>query len=73
MLKYPGTRGILRHLRGCGVDSPNQKKRNHDSHFTLSVYQLESRWRNTQVLVYHGPLTNPPFGSCVIYFHHSVT
>ena len=30
-------------------------------------YHLESRWRNSHVLVYHSPFTKPPFGGCAIY------
>ena len=33
------------------------------------MYHVESRWCNSNVLVYHDPLTKPFFGSCAIYFH----
>ena len=33
------------------------------------VYHPESRWHNSHELVYHAPLY---YGSCAIYFHHSV-
>ena len=48
-----------------------EKKRN-------KIYHLESRWHNSHVLDCIGlswmswPFTNPPFGSCAIYFHHGV-
>ena len=30
----------------------------------FQIYHLESRWRNSHVLVYHGPHPKPRFGSC---------
>ena len=33
----------------------------------VMLYHLKSRWRNSHILVYHGP-----FGSCAIYFHYGV-
>ena len=42
------------------------------------IYHLGSRWHNSHVLDCIGlswmswPFTNPPFGSCAIYFHHGV-
>ena len=40
--------------------------------YTALIHHLESTWRNSYVLVLSWPLTNPPFGSCDIYFHHGV-
>ena len=38
----------------------------------LKNYHLESRWRNSHVLVYHGPLQIAAFWEWLaIYFHHS--
>ena len=36
------------------------------------LYHLESRWCNSHVLVCYRLFTNPPFGSCAIYFHYGV-
>ena len=45
----------------------------HDVSPTIQLYHLESRWCNSHVLVYHGPLLFATFWEwLVIYFHHSV-
>ena len=57
----------LQHHEKCMEESHQQNIKILKNH----LYHLESRWRNSHVLVYHGP-TKPPFGSCAIYFHHGV-
>ena len=37
-----------------------------------SIHHLESRWRNSHALVYHGPFLNPPFGGWATDLHHGV-
>ena len=59
------------------IDFPNWKQNSKHLPATLAkfkiqlLYRLESRWRNSHVLVHHCPLLSHL--SCTIHFHYSVS